>query len=359
MRAYLVGVACVLFVFAAGMAGFAVAGSQPQPITVHVDGRAEKVVQRHPTVNDALRAARMKPADGALYSVVSHRRLDAHAFPARVFVDGKLARLRSAIAAGSRIVLIDGHDEVEPVESRDVASALAPGLPDVENVLWQIGQPGVDRVQLGEVSGEIVSRTPVQQPANAVPRGGMTVALTFDDGPDPRWTPAVLDILQQEGVKATFCEVGYLVNRFPDLTRLVAAQGHVLCDHTEHHMLRLDKRPHSQIVDEIQGGKDELRKATGKDPVLYRPPGGALSQEIIDVAHERGMRVLRWSIDPSDYRRPGASVIERRILDAVHPGAVILMHDGGGDRSQTVDQLRSLIDTLRGLGYTFTTPTDG
>ena len=126
----------------------------------------------------------------------------------------------------------------------------------------------------------------------------------------------------------------------------------------QHHVLRLDRRPHSQIVDEVQQGADAIKAVLGKDSLLYRPPGGALSPEVVDVARQRGERVLKWSVDPSDYRKPGAGAIHDRILGAVHPGAVILMHDGGGDRSQTVDQLRALIRDLKARGFSFATPTD-
>jgi peptidoglycan/xylan/chitin deacetylase (PgdA/CDA1 family) len=357
-RPYLLALACAVFVLSAGVAGYALAGSEPVPLTVRVDGRQLRLVNNRPTVADALRSAGITPRDGALFSIVSHRRLDPHAFPARVFLDGELAKLKTPIRANARIATIAGHDELEPVERRQVPAASAAGLPDVENHLWRVGQSGVDDVEVGKVSGEITRRFAVQAASGAVAEQGPVVALTFDDGPDPRWTPMVLDILRTEKVRATFCVVGYLATRFPELVRAVADQGHALCNHTEHHVLRLDKHPHSQIVDEVQQGADAIKAIIGRDALLYRPPGGAISPEVVEVAHQRGERVLKWSIDPSDYRKPGAGVIHDHIIGAIHNGAVILMHDGGGDRSQTVDQLRALIRDLRARGFSFATPTD-
>ena len=354
-RAELAVAACVAIVAGAVLAGFALAGSQPQPMTVHVDGGAVRLADQHPTVAAALRQAHVPLRDGSLFAVVSHRRLDPHAFPARLFVDGRLARPTTVLGENAKVVVIPGHDELEPVERRQVPLP-SPGLPPVENHLWRTGPPGVDDVEAGRVSGEVVRRFGRREPGPAAEETGMVVALTFDDGPDPQWTPQVLQILQQEGVKATFCLIGYLAARHPDLVRAEAGMGHAICDHTMHHPLHLERRPHRDIVDEIGAGADAIRAALGSDPLLYRPPGGTLSPEVIDVAHQRGLRVLRWTVDPADYRRPPAPVIMGRVLGGVSPGAVVLMHDGGGDRSQTIAMLPELIHQLKARGFTFGTP---
>ena len=112
------------------------------------------------------------------------------------------------------------------------------------------------------------------------------------------------------------------------------------------------------MEDEIFGQADKLEEILHESPHLYRPPGGNLSPLVIEVAHQRGLRVLLWDVDPHDYQRPPAPVILQRILDRVRPGSIILMHDGGGDRSQTVAMLRPLIEALKGRGYSFSTPVD-
>ena len=120
-----------------------------------------------------------------------------------------------------------------------------------------------------------------------------------------------------------------------------------------HHILNLPARPHPQIIDEVDQAADVIRNISGENPLFYRPPGGNLNQDIIDTAHQRGLRVLKWGVDPKDYTKPPAPVILARIEAKVGPGAVILMHDGGGDRSQTVSMLRQLIDDLKRRGFTF------
>jgi peptidoglycan-N-acetylglucosamine deacetylase len=200
--------------------------------------------------------------------------------------------------------------------------------PDVEREVWVGGQP-------------------VQ---------GKTVALTFDDGPQPTYTPEVLQILQDEGVKATFCVVGYAIGWDPNLLKAEANAGDVICDHTAHHVLHLDRAKHDQVAQEINEGADDIRNVLGADPRFFRPPGGALSPDIIATAHARGMRVLGWDDDPRDYRRLSANQLLARILGQVRPGALILLHDGGGNRATTVAILRPLIDRLKADGWTFVVP---
>ena len=188
------------------------------------------------------------------------------------------------------------------------------------------------------------------------PDGRPTVALTLDDGPDPRWTPTVLQILREEGVVATFCTVGIQAASHPDLVRAEASQGHAACDHTVHHDEHLDRRPLPDIAAEVNGQADTLRAILGADPPYYRAPGGNLSPPMIDLAHRRGMRVLHWSADVADFRPRSPGAMTATLLAFVRPGAIILLHDGGGDRSATVAMLRPLIQELKARGYVFVLP---
>lgn len=335
------------------LAAFWLVSGGGRPTTkLRVDGRTVWVPGRHPTVGSSLAAARVQPRDGALLSVVTHRVIDAHAAPPQLFVDDSAAALDQRVKAGDRIVAKNGADATEKIVARRV-QGIGPGLPPVEDRIWVSGGGTVD-AEVGEHSGEIVSRSGA--PADSTPAHaevGMVVALSFDDGPDPRWTPAVLQILKDENVKATFCTIGYLAQRHPDLVKAEFDAGHGVCDHSMHHILTLPSRPHSQIVDEVDQAADVIRNITGENPLFYRPPGGNLNPDIIDTAHQRGLRVLKWSIDPKDYTKPPAPAILARIEAKVGPGAVILLHDGGGDRSQTVAMLRQLIDELKKRGFTF------
>jgi peptidoglycan/xylan/chitin deacetylase (PgdA/CDA1 family) len=294
----------------------------------------------------------MRPRDGVLFSVVTHRVIDAHASPPTILVDGAAAAPAERVSAGARIVAKNGADATEQVVSRRV-QGIGPGLPPVEDRIW-ISGGGPEEAQVGERSGEIVSRSGAPAEATpAHPEAGMVVALTFDDGPDPRWTPAVLQILKDEHVAATFCTIGYLAQRHPELIKAEFDAGHTICDHSMHHILTLPSRPHSQIVDEVLQTADVIRNITGENPIFYRPPGGNLNQDVIDTAHQRGLRVLKWGVDPKDYTKPPSAAILARIEAKVGPGSVILLHDGGGDRSQTVGMLKQLIDELKKRGFTF------
>ncbi|MDQ6877241.1 MAG: polysaccharide deacetylase family protein, partial [Candidatus Dormibacteraeota bacterium] len=208
---------------------------------------------------------------------------------------------------------------------------------------------------VGVQSGEVASQTVVRAPIAARRVPGMVVALTFDDGPDPTYTPQVLAILRQFGVKATFCVIGHAARQHPELLDAIRAQGHMLCDHTETHPY-LDRVPADQLGGQISGPVAYCRIVTGQTLTLMRPPYAALNQAAIDTAHQQGLRVLEWSVDPRDFARPPALSIVERVVTKVRAGGVVLMHDGGGDRSNTVVALPAIISQLQSQGYTFTQP---
>lgn len=193
-------------------------------------------------------------------------------------------------------------------------------------------------------------------PFAAAPDGRHAVTLTFDDGPHPFFTPRVLDILASRGVKAVFCVVGTEAARYPQLVARIHAEGHALCNHTHTHDTRMSRKDPHYVASMLRHPSNLIRDITGQMPTLYRGPGGDLSVFIIDEAHRLGMRILGWSVDPADYFKPGGQTIQDRIMRLMHPGAVVLLHDGGGERSQTVEQLAGLIDRLRAGGYSFVLP---
>ena len=321
---------------------------------VFVNGRRVRLGS-DTTLRTVLRAADVRPHNGELKSAGTKRVLNRQADPASVFLDGVASALGAHVQSGEHIRVINGHDSVEPVDRR-VNTVVATGLPPVERRLWHVGRSGLDEVIVGRLSGEIISRRTVRAAATAHPETDKVVALTFDDGPDPKWTPQVLDILNRNGVKATFCTIGLWVQKWPELVRAERDQGHTLCDHTVHHVLHLDHKQHPEVVSEIDDAADLIRGATGQDPKFFRAPGGNTNDDVIAVAHQRDMRVLGWAVDPHDYEKIPAPLIFARIMQQVKPGAIILMHDGGGDRSQTLAQLETLIVTLKQQGYRFAVP---
>lgn len=214
----------------------------------------------------------------------------------------------------------------------------------------------------GPTSGDDVEFVTYQSSlVRSTAREGRFVALTFDDGPHPVWTPQVLALLRQHRVRATFCVTGQNIERYPDLTRRIAAEGHQLCNHTMHHDLRLRDRSAETVRAEILGGLESIRRIAPGTPVpYYRSPGGGWSAYQVRVAERAGMKSLAWSVDTRDWARPGVPAILATVDRELRPGGVILMHDGApsgqGDRSQSVAALRALLRDLPQRGYRFDAP---
>lgn len=187
--------------------------------------------------------------------------------------------------------------------------------------------------------------------------GAMSVALTFDDGPHPKYTEQVLAVLRDRDVVATFCVVGDPVRSNPDLVEAIVADGHVLCNHTVSHDMGLRHKSDGAITSDLEQTQDAiLAAAPDADIRFFRAPGGNFAESLNSTAAAAGFTPLGWSIDTRDWRKPGATAIRDTVLTQIHPGAVVLMHDGGGDRSQTVAALPEIIDGLVELGYTFVVP---
>jgi peptidoglycan-N-acetylglucosamine deacetylase len=183
----------------------------------------------------------------------------------------------------------------------------------------------------------------------------MTVALTFDDGPSATYTPQVLDVLANHQVKATFCLVGTQARRFPALVRRIVADGHALCNHSMNHD-NLSTWTDDQIRADLAATTEAIQTAAPGAPVPYfRAPYGSWGRSAV-VAAELGMARLGWTVDPRDWSRPGVDAIVQAVHAQLRPGGVVLMHDAGGDRSQTVRALDLLIPQLAEAGWTFAFP---
>ncbi|HEY5053354.1 MAG TPA: polysaccharide deacetylase family protein [Solirubrobacterales bacterium] len=180
-------------------------------------------------------------------------------------------------------------------------------------------------------------------------RGRKVVALTFDDGPS-EYTPGFLQVLREKGVHGTFFEIGQEMPGREATMRQILAEGSEIGDHTMNHVEYPD---YSQIA----GAGSRIESYTHFKPCLFRPPGGAIDSSVISTAGGLGMRTITWDVDPTDWANPGSGAVYSRIVDAAQPGSIILMHDGGGDRSGTLAALPSIIDTLRARGYRFETVT--
>ncbi len=190
------------------------------------------------------------------------------------------------------------------------------------------------------------------------PGAAPEVALTFDDGPNPPYTGQILGILARYQVPATFFCIGLQASAHPaDIGRMVAA-GHGLGNHTWSHPF-LPDLTRAQLAEQLDRTDEAVARAAGGGaPGLFRPPYGSRSPDVLRWLGERGSPIVLWDVDPSDWARPGAALIAGRVLTWARPGTIILMHDGGGDRSQTVAALPLVIEGLLDRGFRFTLATD-
>jgi peptidoglycan/xylan/chitin deacetylase (PgdA/CDA1 family) len=178
------------------------------------------------------------------------------------------------------------------------------------------------------------------------------VAMTFDDGPSAENTPRLLEMLKQRNIKATFFLIGQNVTSNPDLVRRILADGHEIGNHSWTHP-QLSKLSDDRVTAEITKTQDAIRDASGFTPTLLRPPYGAITPRQREWIENRfGLNIILWSVDPFDWKRPGASVITQRILSQARPGAIILSHD---IHKQTVDAMPATLDGLIAKGYKFAT----
>jgi peptidoglycan-N-acetylglucosamine deacetylase len=177
--------------------------------------------------------------------------------------------------------------------------------------------------------------------------GTPEVALTFDDGPDPSQTPQVLALLRRYRVKATFCLVGINVKAFPGLVRQIAGDGHTLCNHSWEHDVRLGARSRASIQADLARTNEAIRDAApGSRVSYYRQPGGAWTASVVAVSRQLGMTPLHWTVDPQDWRKPSAGSIASTVNSGTTRGAIVLLHDAGGDRRGTISALRSILPNL-------------
>ncbi|HET8988207.1 MAG TPA: polysaccharide deacetylase family protein [Humibacillus sp.] len=173
-----------------------------------------------------------------------------------------------------------------------------------------------------------------------------TVYFTFDDGPHATWTPKMLAVLRKYGAKAVFFEVGQNVSWYPSITRSLRSNGMLIGNHTWSHP-NLTTLSTASVTWQL----NKMESALGYRPRCVRPPYGATNSRIATIIANRGQRQILWTVDPRDWSRPGTWTIVNRVLANVRPGSRILMHDGGGDRSQSVAALDILIPKLRARGY--------
>jgi peptidoglycan/xylan/chitin deacetylase (PgdA/CDA1 family) len=184
-------------------------------------------------------------------------------------------------------------------------------------------------------------------PANAI-------ALTIDDGPHPVYTPQVLEILERYKVKATFCLIGEQIRENEKIVRMMAEEGHQVANHTWTHPLNIRRLSAARVSQEISKTYQQIVDVTGKNPRLFRSPGGNWSPTVFQQVAKHGMIPLDWDVDPRDWSRPGTGQIIHQMLRG-RGGDILLCHDGGGDRTETLRALRTVLPRLKDRGLQFVT----
>lgn len=244
-----------------------------------------------------------------------------------------------------RVVRSDGnYDEYyrDLVIANHVAAAAAPQPPVVNSAARQ---PAVSRAARLGLPTHSESGAPI-------------LYLTFDDGPNPALTPQIVEMLDRYDAKATFFVIGVHLNRSPAALQPVAEHGHTIGNHTWSHKSLVGMGPEG-VASQLNRTADLVQQTVGDtlpagSQMRYlRPPYGAVNDALISQAEELGYQIVTWDIDPKDWQRPGATAIASAVINRAFPGAIVVMHDGGGGSQQTVAALATILKTLSEQGYEF------
>jgi peptidoglycan/xylan/chitin deacetylase (PgdA/CDA1 family) len=314
-------------------------------VSITIAGKHEQV-PAGTTLAEAVALFRLRPSAGSLLDVrgkVLRRRV----FPGALLLDGRQAAGATRLRSGDRVGSLAGHERTEP-RRRELVPVRGGSLSDPQFLLSRT--PGVEVIVRGAFSHELVSVR--FRPSGQQPTLERAIALTFDDGPSPSDTPRILAVLRRLHVRATFFLIGYLVERYPQVVALERREGMAIGNHSYNHpeVPPFAELPGQLIKDEIALGAQSLARL-GIRAQLFRPPGGSFSPAVIRTARALGERVVLWSVDPTDWS-PGVTPrqIARRVLGAVRPGSIVILHDGGGDRSATVGALPAIVKGIRQRG---------
>ena len=292
---------------------------------------------------------------------------------ASVQVNGQNASMDTVLSPGDELVLSPGSDKTEPATETRVPAAYSVWADDTLGSIHQVvsDEGACEKVVLvGEVSGIKVEQESTEGLGTAHltnysirPTNEKVVALTFDDGPWGETTTQLLDLLKEHDIRATFFVVGNCFDGDEEATAIVKREhdeGHQVCTHTYTHAsaakgFRMANLSSWEQIDEIERGQNAIAAATGEEASkVVRMPGGAYGEDVALNVLPYVTYEIGWDIDTLDWRRPGAAAIEEA-LGKAESGDVVLMHDGGGDRSQTVEALRNALPRMKAEGWRFVT----
>lgn len=363
---------CLIVLAALGVGGF-FAYQHFTTFTVTVNGQTA-TLHRGDTVQKLLDEGYVSPKPGNLMAVDGTLLEEGKGNVCSVTINGNASDVNAPLTGGADVQIGDGTDATEeftvseetiPFETDEGDRSFA-AYWDGSIHLLSDGKDGIRTIRTGNVSGKTVEES-VTSPVNAGYRiytakpANRAIALTFDDGPWPTTTDQILDILEQYDAKATFFTIGNQIADHPDQVKRASEMGCQICTHSWDHAagsgggVDLTKMSADEQIEEIQKGYNAITEVLGQEPShVIRAPGGNFHDDIIDTLWPYVDAEIGWDVDTEDWSKPGVDKIEEAIL-SVQPGQVVLMHDGGGEREQTVEALRAAMPILVERGYTFVT----
>lgn len=339
------------------------------PINVTVNG-SEFSIRGDKTVDVAIKESGLPINAGDLISLTGQV-LEKHGgYPFAATVNGEPTTDGSyKLRDGDVLTVSDGEDQLEPYDAVEEAIPFTAEIRGSGAVhTFTEGSDGVLEKRTGQVSGETVEKQTVAPTPLACTRHNLNtgaqrvVAITFDDGPSADYTGKILDILKANDVKATFFTVGTEIEEDggAELLKRAYDEGHQICTHTYDHALPVGglsittMAPDEQIA-EIENGRKAISDVTGEEASrIVRLPGGNMDEDtVVNIAPYVDAEI-GWNVDTADWTIPGVDVIYDALM-SVKPGDIVLCHDGGGDRSQTVEALEKALPELKKKGFTFIT----
>lgn len=372
-RPLAIGIVAIIALLAVALLGFNW-WQATRPITVTVDGQDVELAPD--TTYQGLRDQGLLTAQNGDFLAIDGSIITAGGGEAyQTFSDGTpVDDYAAKLTAGTDITEQRGADTREQSTSVDTVTPFATTVNGdgsfnfYNGPLHLLTNPGVDGVTstiTGLTSGRVLEGVTTtaehdrtwESLDSDLPDDQKYIALTFDDGPNPEGTEAVLSALQDNGVKGTFFMLGENVDSYPDLARKVADAGMEIGSHSYSHDAAnyLKKLDGEGVRDQLSHAQQSILSATGVTTTMVRPPGGNLNGDNVYESGGYATSFIGWSIGTGDFDRPGVDYIVDQVISNVTPGAVVLMHDGGGDRSQTAEALRVMIPKLKEMGYTCVT----
>lgn len=327
-------------------------------IPIFIDGN-EKLVLASSRLIHLKQSAEYLSKHGNLLDVKGALISEKTGLPPKPYLNGKPANVLTILKPNDQLILRKGPDDVEPLEAIEkeiphsvITIGKGPFIQIVEGI------KGKQRILRGSISKKFSRSAVAKEPEPekiqrfAALNGQKVVALTFDDGPS-RYTVNILNVLKAHNVPATFFVVGQAIKRQPSSMRAIIADGHEVGNHSNTHLPLVKMAPEVQNSDIAECMK--LIKQAGGSSQWFRPPGGQFNYQTLLSAKKAGLKTVLWTADGQDWKKEGAAAITANVLSQIRPGAIVLLHDGGGDRSQTLEALPQIINGIRAMGYSIVT----